>query len=142
MFRFMTLPSVYLIDFTSQYPGEGSLQRTRYSNIMSIWWVMGSITLNSLCTWVLHLLVKLRYWLDAWFFFNFRPLLVFQSDEIVTSITVLNLWFPFPDIPSNSFHLLNPKLELSLMDNIKHDIDFCVKLTREENLVLRPGKVN
>lgn len=42
----------------------------------------------------------------------------------------------------NSFHLMQTKLELSLMDNIKDDIDFCVKLAREENLVFLPGKVN
>jgi len=27
------------------------------------------------------------------------------------------------------------------MDNIKDDIDFCVKLAREENLVFLPGKI-
>jgi len=41
----------------------------------------------------------------------------------------------------NSFHSLQTKLELSLMDNIKDDIDFCVKLAREENLVFLPGKI-
>ncbi|XP_020887575.1 S-alkyl-thiohydroximate lyase SUR1 [Arabidopsis lyrata subsp. lyrata] len=43
-----------------------------------------------------------------------------------------------PKKPESCTYLLT-KLELSLMDNIKDDIDFCVKLAREENLVFLPG---
>ncbi|CAN6904353.1 unnamed protein product [Brassica oleracea var. botrytis] len=45
----------------------------------------------------------------------------------------------FPKKPESCTYLLT-KLELSLLDGIKDDIDFCVKLAREENLVFLPGE--
>ncbi|KAJ4867171.1 Tyrosine transaminase family protein [Raphanus sativus] len=36
---------------------------------------------------------------------------------------------------------LHTKLDLSLLEDITDDVDFCMKLAREENLVLLPGVV-
>ena len=32
------------------------------------------------------------------------------------------------------------KLNLSLLDNISDDIDFCFKLAKEESVIILPGK--
>ncbi|CAF1719070.1 unnamed protein product [Brassica napus] len=44
-----------------------------------------------------------------------------------------------PKKPESCTYLLT-KLELSLLEDIKDDTDFCVKLAREENLVFLPGE--
>ncbi|KAL0885490.1 hypothetical protein Bca101_009473 [Brassica carinata] len=44
-----------------------------------------------------------------------------------------------PKKPDSCTYLLT-KLELSLLEDIKDDTDFCVKLAREENLVFLPGE--
>ncbi|CAN8257515.1 unnamed protein product [Cochlearia groenlandica] len=44
-----------------------------------------------------------------------------------------------PKKPESCTYLLT-RLELSMLENIKDDTDFCVKLAREENLVFLPGE--
>lgn len=34
------------------------------------------------------------------------------------------------------------KLELSLLNGINDDVDFCLKLAKEESVVLCPGKIH
>ncbi|VVB11261.1 unnamed protein product [Arabis nemorensis] len=45
-----------------------------------------------------------------------------------------------PKKPESCTYLLT-KLDLSLLEDITGDVDFCMKLAREENLVLLPGEV-
>ncbi|KAJ4889326.1 Pyridoxal phosphate-dependent transferase protein [Raphanus sativus] len=59
------------------------------------------------------------------------------SEEIPRNSAVSK---PLFSCSAESCTYLLTKLELSLLDNIKDDIDFCVKLTREENLVFLPGE--
>ncbi|XP_019086038.1 PREDICTED: S-alkyl-thiohydroximate lyase SUR1-like [Camelina sativa] len=45
-----------------------------------------------------------------------------------------------PKKPESCTYLVT-KLDLSLLEDITNDFDFCIKLAREENLVLLPGEV-
>lgn len=38
------------------------------------------------------------------------------------------------------FHIFQVKLNLSLLEDICDDIDFCFKLTKEESVIILPGK--
>lgn len=38
------------------------------------------------------------------------------------------------------FYVIQVKLDLSLLDDISDDIDFCFKLAKEESVIFLPGK--
>ncbi|KAF8090765.1 hypothetical protein N665_0468s0042 [Sinapis alba] len=72
-------------------------------------------------------------WRIGWMAMN-DPNNVFKTTGVVESIKdLLNI---SPD-PST---ILQTKLDLSLLEDITDDVDFCMKLAREENLVLLPGE--